>query len=153
MNCGVDHRYGSDPVLLWLWCGPAAAAPIWPPSWEPLYAVGVALKKKKKRPHSGVHAELSLSWKCATEGVFSALVTCWLRGVGGNFSPSIWKEIFLCSAKEQKAATIWHQDCLESIALLRFSYPQSQSQEKFLYFWDLEPGSHDISLCEYSTNF
>ena len=47
MNCGVDHRYGSDPVLLWLWCGPAAAAPIWPPSWEPLYAVGVAQKKKK----------------------------------------------------------------------------------------------------------
>ena len=21
MSCGVGHRYGSDPTLLWLWCG------------------------------------------------------------------------------------------------------------------------------------
>ena len=30
MSCGVDHRHGSDPVLLllWLWCRLAAIAPI-----------------------------------------------------------------------------------------------------------------------------
>ena len=28
MSCGVGHRQGSDPTLLWLWCGPAATAPI-----------------------------------------------------------------------------------------------------------------------------
>ena len=28
MSCGVGHRRGSDPVLLWLWCRPAVVAPI-----------------------------------------------------------------------------------------------------------------------------
>ena len=37
------------PTLLGLWCSPAAAAPIPPLAWEPLYAVGVALKKSKKK--------------------------------------------------------------------------------------------------------
>ena len=35
------------PWLLWLWCRLAAAAPILPLAWEPPYATGVALKKKK----------------------------------------------------------------------------------------------------------
>ena len=28
MSCGVGHRHGPDPMLLWLWCRQAAAAPI-----------------------------------------------------------------------------------------------------------------------------
>ena len=47
MSCG--HRHGSDPKLLWLWCRPAAAAPIRPLAWELPYAMGRALKKKKKK--------------------------------------------------------------------------------------------------------
>ena len=39
----------SDPVLLWLWCRPAAVALIWPLVWGPPYAVGAALKKKNKK--------------------------------------------------------------------------------------------------------
>ena len=35
-------------MLLWLWRRPAATDPIGPLAWEPLYAAGVALKKKKK---------------------------------------------------------------------------------------------------------
>ena len=35
-------------VLLWLWRRPAAVAPIGPLAWEPPYAAGVALKRKKK---------------------------------------------------------------------------------------------------------
>ena len=31
-----------------LWCRPAAVAPIRPLAWEPPYAVGVTLKRKKK---------------------------------------------------------------------------------------------------------
>ena len=46
--CGVCHRCSSDLELLWLWCRLATAAPIQPLAWEPPYAVGVALKKKKK---------------------------------------------------------------------------------------------------------
>ena len=47
MSCGVGGRHGSDLALLWLWCRPAAAVPIGPLAWEPSYAKGVALKKKK----------------------------------------------------------------------------------------------------------
>ena len=38
-----------DLVLLWLWHRPAAAAPIPPVTWELLYAIGAALKIKKKK--------------------------------------------------------------------------------------------------------
>ena len=34
--------------MLWLWCRQAAAAPIGPLAWEPPYAMGSALKIKKK---------------------------------------------------------------------------------------------------------
>ena len=34
MSCGLSHRYGSDPVLLWLWCRLEATAMIQPLSWE-----------------------------------------------------------------------------------------------------------------------
>ena len=35
MNCGVGHRCGSHPTLLWLWLRPAATAWIKPLAWEP----------------------------------------------------------------------------------------------------------------------
>ena len=38
-----------DPALLWLWCRLAAAALIQPLAWELPYAVGMALKRKKKK--------------------------------------------------------------------------------------------------------
>ena len=49
MSYGVGHRRSSDPALLWLWCWPAATAPIGPLAWEPPYAAGEALKSKKKK--------------------------------------------------------------------------------------------------------
>ena len=55
MNCGVGHRHGSDPVLLWLWCRPAAvAALIRPLAWELPYAMCMALKKQKKKKNEDV---------------------------------------------------------------------------------------------------
>ena len=48
MSCGVGHRQGLDPVLLWLWRKPVAIALIRPLAWEPPYAVGTALEKTKK---------------------------------------------------------------------------------------------------------
>ena len=48
MSCGVGHRHGSDPEMLWLWrcrelwCRPAAAAPIGPLARELPYAVRLA---------------------------------------------------------------------------------------------------------------
>ena len=49
MSCGVGHRCGSDPALLWLSCKLAAVAPIQPLVWEPPYAARLALKSKKRR--------------------------------------------------------------------------------------------------------
>ena len=49
MSCGVGHRHGSDPTLLWLWCQVAAAAPIQPLAWEPPYAADASLKKQNKK--------------------------------------------------------------------------------------------------------
>ena len=49
MSCGVGGRHSSDPALLWMWCRPMATALIGPLDWEPTYAVGVAIKKKKKK--------------------------------------------------------------------------------------------------------
>ena len=49
MSSGVGRRCGSNLVLLWLWCRPAAAAPILPLAWEFSYALGSALKSKKKK--------------------------------------------------------------------------------------------------------
>ena len=56
VSYGVGRRRGSDSVLLWLWRGPVATAPIRPLAWELPYALGAALekgkkKKKKKRIH------------------------------------------------------------------------------------------------------
>ena len=49
MNCGVGHRRGLDPTLLWLWYRLVATAQIRPLAWEPPYAVGAALEKTKKK--------------------------------------------------------------------------------------------------------
>ena len=48
MGYGVGRIRGSDLMVLWLWCRPAAVAPIGPLAWEPPYAVGAALKKEKE---------------------------------------------------------------------------------------------------------
>ena len=42
-------QWVGDLVLLWLWCRPAGAALIRPLAWELPYAVGVALKSKKRK--------------------------------------------------------------------------------------------------------
>ena len=53
MSWGVGRRLDLDPTLLWLWCRPAAAAPIQPLAWEFPYVGGVALKNKKKERKEG----------------------------------------------------------------------------------------------------
>ena len=49
MSCGVGHRRGSRPALLWLWCRPVATALIRHLACELPYASGVALKSLKKK--------------------------------------------------------------------------------------------------------
>ena len=52
MSCGVGRRCDSDLAWLWLWCGPAATAPIPPLAWELPYAAGVVLKKAKTNSYN-----------------------------------------------------------------------------------------------------
>ena len=47
-QCGVGCRRGSDPILLWLRCRPAATALIRPLAWEPPCAAGSGPRKGKK---------------------------------------------------------------------------------------------------------
>ena len=54
MSCGVGRSHGSDPALLRLWCRPVATAPVGPLAWEPLYAMGAALRKIKKNIYTVV---------------------------------------------------------------------------------------------------
>ena len=50
-SSGEVRRRGLDLVLLWLWHGLAAVAPIQPLAWELPYAVHVAIKRKKKKDY------------------------------------------------------------------------------------------------------
>ena len=54
MSYGIGCRCVLDPVFLWLWHRPAAAAPILPLAWDLPYAVVVDVKKKKKKLNLGV---------------------------------------------------------------------------------------------------
>ena len=47
MRCGIGRRRGLDPMLLWLWHRLLATALIQPIPWEPRYAAGVVLEKKR----------------------------------------------------------------------------------------------------------
>ena len=49
VSCDIGHKGDSDHALLCLWCKPAGTAPIRLLTWEPTYAVGVALKRPKKK--------------------------------------------------------------------------------------------------------
>ena len=49
MSCGVGCGLGSDSELLWLWRRLAAVALMTPLAREPLYAIGMALKRQKTK--------------------------------------------------------------------------------------------------------
>ena len=60
MNCGVGHRCGSDPSLLWLWHRLAATALIRFLVWEPPYTAGAALEKTKRQKKKKKKEDVSL---------------------------------------------------------------------------------------------
>ena len=59
---GLD-QWVKDPVLLWLWCRPAATALIIPLAWEPPYAMCVALEKEEKKKVYLRDADSALPYK------------------------------------------------------------------------------------------
>ena len=61
MSCGVGHKHGLDPALLWLWHRPAATALIQPLAWGPPYDTGVALKRPKKKEAAAFNGEKKMT--------------------------------------------------------------------------------------------
>ena len=61
MRCGVVCRHSSD--LLWLWCRPAAAAPIRLLAWEPPYAADVGAMPVLFACVYGKAGEVKALWK------------------------------------------------------------------------------------------
>ena len=57
VSCGEGRSCSSDPVLLWLWCRLTAAAPIHPLDWQLPCAVGMALRKPKKKKKKKLYLE------------------------------------------------------------------------------------------------
>ena len=82
MSWSVGRRRGSDPMLLWLWCRPAATAPIRPLAWEPPCAAGAAqeMAKRQKNKKNKViwyfPKKLNLS---LPNGLFTVFLVIYLR--------------------------------------------------------------------------
>ena len=55
MSCGIGCRQGTDLTFLWLWLRPVARVPIQPLTWDPPYAMDVALKDKNKNKNKEGH--------------------------------------------------------------------------------------------------
>ena len=60
--CCAGCRCGLDPELLWLWRRLEAMALIGPLAWEPPYAKGLALKRKRKKGQKKDKFSPCLSW-------------------------------------------------------------------------------------------
>ena len=67
MSCCVGHRRGSDPVLLWLWYRPAAAALIQTLAWKLPYASGVTLKRERQKRKN---MTLLLGYRCELRSIY-----------------------------------------------------------------------------------
>ena len=92
MSCGIGHRHGSDPALLWLWCRLAATPQTGPQAWEPPYATGTALektKKKKKKKKSKYWYTIDFRY------IYTCLCTCLytLKGRSGGLN-SVFSDDF-----------------------------------------------------------
>ena len=74
VSCGVVHRLGSDPTLLWLWHRPVAIALIRPLAREPPYAMGAALKIGQKKSNVEIkQADLSSTSVFKNTAIFCIL--------------------------------------------------------------------------------
>ena len=69
MSCGVGQRQGSDLTLLWLWCMPAAVAPIGPLTWEPPYVAGAPIRRQKKKRIKCEHENFLNFYKKISENI------------------------------------------------------------------------------------
>ena len=100
MSCGVGHRCGSDPALLWLWHRLPAIVPIQPLAWELPRATGTALRSKKSKQNKWDSIKLK-SYVTAKETINKVKKT-----------PVEWEKIFAnhLSDKGFMSKYIWNSD-------------------------------------------
>ena len=101
MSCGVGHRCGSDPMLLWLWCRPAATARIRPLARELPYAAGAALKSKKKK---------------------KKVAKCYLLNLGNYFIGLAFSRIAFFIIKRKIMCKSYFQFRIENLILIKHSF-------------------------------
>ena len=70
--------------VLWLWCRPAAVAPIQPLAWEPPYVTGADLKSKTQKQKQKTNKQNQISWCvdsfCNDTGFILFYFICLFRG-------------------------------------------------------------------------
>ena len=78
MSCGAGCRRDSDPVVLWLWRGLEATAPIRPLALEPPYAAGaaqeMAKREEKRKKKEKFYANINYPLKIKMMDVFISLI-------------------------------------------------------------------------------
>ena len=135
VSCGVGCRGGSDPALLWLWCRPAATAPIRLLAWEPPHASGTALKrqkaKKKERTAEAAAPEQRLTH---TRWSFSSWAGWLFVKVVTMASPS-WSVVI---RKQQLSAVddsqFWHMEMRKDVTPL-FPYKGWTVRQSYCRTW------------------
>ena len=124
MSCGVGHKHGSDPKMLWPWRRLAAAAPTGPLAGESPCATETALKreKDKKKKFASASPKLSIHpssssppwqtqvcplclWVC--EGTLDCWVSWPQIHLGTGFCGSGLKALQRCTSKPQ-ALCCWY---------------------------------------------
>ena len=81
--------------MLWLWCRPAAAAPVQSLAQELPYATGGAIKKKKKKRITTIKKKEKKRWKgLKTKGLDTIKTLCILSHTDARKSHSVtlWAE-------------------------------------------------------------
>ena len=90
VSCCVGDRCGSDLVLPWLWCRPAATAPSQPLAWERPQAVGVAPKDQKKTPTNKQTNNPELSLLFSQWFAFASLILISAFGTESESAGLLW---------------------------------------------------------------
>ena len=124
MSCGVGRRPRSDPTLLWLWCRPAATAPIRPLAWEPPYATGTALNrpnKQIKKPRSSLGRGEALRASRKHADPWSGVVGVGVPHAQGSIERESWPGATLCSLTQRSwsaaAPSPSHAVCQPGVSL------------------------------------
>ena len=153
MNYGVSHRHGSDLAFLWLWHRQVAVAPVGPLAWEPPYATGTALKRKKdktkkkkknqKQQTNKTHTQMNyIIIQCVRCLIDFRLKLRWIQGCI-PFS-RVWVGSFPCHFQLLQAGHIY------PLALSSFPASSKLANINWVIFIVYHPDCFFCPLCTFS---